>query len=742
MSRPASMDAFMETQMKATHGFPRTRQRACTLGLLAAAFAPHALAQDESPPTTAAELPEVRVTATRIDSDIDSIAGTVTVIDSEHIQRNQAHDLESLFRYEPGVSVRVAPYRPGAALGTTGRAGNEGINIRGMEGNRVLLQTDGVRLPASFTHGAQFSGRGDYLDVEGYRTVDVMRGPASTLYGSDGLGGAVSFRTKDVDDLLTLGKSQEFGLKAGYASVNDGWLLSPSFAARGERFEGMVLGAFRSYGEPGNMGGNSARDASRDKPNPQDNDSSYLLAKLGWQADARHRFGLTYERLRRDIDGDVYSGRTATVSDLGTRDRVERDLLRLNWRFDDASHRWVQNARVSVHYQDSSNRQFSDERRPTLGDRTRDAWYEERLLGLSAQFESRIGDRHRLSYGIDIDQMEITNLRNGTPAAGTFPEKAFPDTDYRIIGAFVQDEITAGSLLIIPGLRVDHFVLDPKRNDPLYKGLSPEKLSDTELSPKLGLIWQAHPALMPYAQYAHGFRAPTPYDVNNGFVNLSSPFFAYQTISNPDLKPETSRSVEIGLRGRVQGLAYALSLYRNIYRDFIENATVGGTGIPSDPLIYQYVNRSRARIHGFELSTEWAIDRHWTLAASYARSQGKSRQDDDWVALETIDPARAVIGLQYAEPGRYALEAVLTAVERKKRAHDDTAYRPSGFAVLDLTGHYQLNRHARIDVGLFNVFDRKYFHWADTRSLSSTSSVIDAYSQPGRNFAASFSYRF
>lgn len=718
------------------------------LGTISVPVSAQTLAQ-----VTATELPEVRVTATRTDQAVEDFAGTVTVIDADEAQRRMARDVRDLMRFVPGVTVRREPFRPGAALGSTGRGGNEGINIRGLEGNQVLLQTDGVRLPSAFSIGPLRAGRGDYLEIEGYRKVEVLRGPSSTLYGSDGLGGAVSFITKDVDDLLEPGETRGFGLRTMYSSVNDGWLLSPTAAVRGERLEAMVLGAFRSGHEPDTQARNRARDVTRTAPNPQDERSDYLLAKIGYRPDGVHRFGATLEHLDRRTDTKVYSGVAlpplvaTSVTALDTRDTIRRDRLSLDHRYTDADNPYFQLARVDLRYQDSKNRQFSDERRNIAPDRTRDNRYLERLWGASVQLESNFGDavRHRLVYGLDFDTMDVRGIRGGTvPAMGeAFPVKAFPDTDYRLIGAFVLDEIRAGSLVFIPGLRYDSYRLDARRSDPAYVGEPPVSLSDSAVSPRLGLIWKAHPLASPFVQYAHGFRAPTPNNVNDGFTNLASPFNAYRTISNPDLKPEKSRSLEIGVRGDQGDLQYSVSAYTNRYRDFIEERSlVGGTGTSADPRIFQSVNLTRAKIRGFEVAAQWQFLPEWTLRGAYARSRGDSRDGSGSTPLMTIDPAKLVLGLEYEVEGRFGAEVIVTAVERKKRLHDETRFAPKGYTVLDLNAHYQLTPAARVNVGLFNLFDRRYYLWSDTRAIAADSPAREAFSQAGRNFSVSLDYRF
>src|SRR5262249_18709656 len=161
-----------------------------------------------------------------------------------------------------------------------------------------------------------------------------------------------------------------------------------------------------------------------------------------------------------------------------------------------------------------------------------------------------VGLPQRLTYGLDVSRSHTENLRDGvTPPLGeTFPTKAFPDTDYTLGGVFAQDEIAlaSGTFFVIPALRYDTFKLDADAS-PLYPG-TPVSLSDSALSPKLSLQWLPVEGLNLYAYAARGFRAPTPDQVNNGFVNA---VVNYRSIGNPDLKPETSRTIEAGAKYKV-----------------------------------------------------------------------------------------------------------------------------------------------------------------------------------------------
>jgi hemoglobin/transferrin/lactoferrin receptor protein len=730
----------------------------------ASAAATAAAAHADTPVT---RLPAITNTATRTDRGVDAVPATVTVFSASDIEAAGARDIKDLFRNQVDLSVRAAPGRFGLALGSTGRAGNEGLNIRGLEGNQVLMLVDGIRVPGSFSFGAFATGRADYLALDATQAADVLRGPASTSFGSDGLAGALSLRTLDPADVLKAGQAGGGFVRLAGTQVDDSLALTVATALRHGPWQALVLASRREGHETRNQGTNEALDSTRTAPNPLDYRQRVLLGKVYFSPAATHRLGVTLEALQRRADTDVISARavvpeppatlpaTAVVG-LDARDRVERERLSLEHRFDDLNGTWFQKAESRVYVQDAETRQFAAEDRNTAPDRTRDNRYREKVVGLSTQFETSLSGPwpQRLSYGIDASRTRITAVRDGTPSPSApppfgevFPVKPFPDTDYTLAGAFVQSEIEVGGaaavpgrLTLIPALRYDRFELDPSAAG--FAGDSVVALSDDALTPRMGAVWQLSDAFAPYAQWSRGFRAPAPDQVNNGFTNVAS---GYRSIGNPDLKPETARSVEVGLRGKSAGWQWQLAAYYNRYRDFISQEVVSGSFTPADPAIFQYINLAQARIRGVELRGAWRIDAAWSLSAASALTRGTTSRDGVTEPLDSVEPARATIGLRYSA-GAWDLHADVLHAQGKSRSRIQAvtppAFAPAGYTVLDLSARWQPAPDWVLIANLNNVTDATYWRWSDVRGLPDTSAVKDAYTAPGRHLQLALRHNF
>src|SRR3990167_1273553 len=242
-----------------------------------------AVAADKTP----TQFDTVTVTATRTEQTLDQVPSTVSVQTERDIDQKNVKDIKDLVRYEPGVSVS----------GSGSRFGLSGFTIRGIGGNRVLTQVDGVSMPDAFSFGGFLSAQRDYVDPDTVKQVEIIRGPASSLYGSDAIGGAVSFLTKDAGDYLDEGDDAYARLKTGYDGSDDSWQRSATFTARLGQVDGLLHLGRRSGQATDTHSGQGGIGAAREQANPQDYRADNLLSKLGWNYNDSDRLQLTYETL-------------------------------------------------------------------------------------------------------------------------------------------------------------------------------------------------------------------------------------------------------------------------------------------------------------------------------------------------------------------------------------------------------------------------------------------------------------
>lgn len=715
---------------------------------LAAAWTAQAQAQTAGDTRTAA-LGEMVVSGSRTEQAKDDLPATVDVIDSQQLEQGQVQDMREAVKDVPNVSVRRAPARFGLAAGATGRDGNAGINIRGLDGNRVLIMVDGIRQPRSYVFSANAFGR-DYIDIGLVDRIEIIKGPASALYGSDGMAGLVNFITREPSTYLKDGAAFGGTATIGYSGDDNGKYVGATLAGRaGDSVEWMVSGKVGRNAELKNRGDLAIAGDNRTVPNPETDRDGAFLGKVVVRPNADQKHTFTYEHVQKHSDFDLLSGLTFPPSSVATsvigltaNNQLKRD--RLSW-----DGRWRLSTPVAddlqavVSYQKASSREYAFENRRTSVDRARDTTYDEDTLqlGLQAGKTLRMGDTgwaQKFVYGVDYTRTKVNNLQTGlTPPTGeSFPLKRFPDTVEKTSAFYVQDEIFNERWSITPGVRYDRFDLDADQAGFNGEAVS---LSGSAVSPKLGVLYRFTPQWSVYGNYARGFRAPNAFQVNNFFENVTA---GYKTIPNPNLKPEKSENFEIGLRTRLANFNFDAAAFTGNYKDFIEdNRQVGGRGIPRiDPLIFQSVNIARVRITGFELKGEatFPLAGGDVLSVPFSYGQARGRDRTSGQPLNSVDPRKATLGVKYQAPTwNVRLDAVYHAAKKLSdidRTSLAGAYYAIGSATtLDLSAQWRIRPDLRLNFAVVNLTDKKYWLWSDVRGGAVTATNIDAFTQSGRH---------
>jgi hemoglobin/transferrin/lactoferrin receptor protein len=292
------------------------------------------------------------------------------------------------------------------------------------------------------------------------------------------------------------------------------------------------------------------------------------------------------------------------VDVLEARDTTTRARASIDWTYDGSPGDAVEYAFLSAFWQDAEDVQFAREERTPLGptpapDRERRNTFENAVYGAVGEVRSSFsfgGITNRLSFGGDVSWTRQEGLRDGTvpPRGEVFPTRAFPNTDFTLGGVFLANEISlaGGAVTLFPAIRFDFYDLNPA-DDPLLPTFAGAGQSGSRFSPKLGATVKPARDVILFANYAQGFLAPTPGQVNNFFENFAS---GYTSIPNPELEPETSTSWEVG--ARYIGDIFTLQAvgFRGDYDNFINQQVVRGAFTPQDPAVFQFVNFNAVEI--------------------------------------------------------------------------------------------------------------------------------------------------
>ena len=702
----------------------------------------------------------VVVTATRSERALIDVPNTVDEIDRKRMDDLLVGNLKDLFRYEPGISV-------GSSFG---RFGIGDIRIRGLGGNRVRIQTDGIAVPDAFSIGSFSNANRNFVDLDTLKRVEVVRGPTSSLYGSDALGGTVSFVTKEPSDYLVAGKDAYFGFKLGYDGEWNGFSTGLTTAFGGQHWSGLLALGHRQGHETRNQGEVGGVGAARTRPNPQDRDGRSLLGKLVFSPSASQRFTLTVDASDDHADTDMLTSMGvqpmtgANNTHVGAQDQQRRSRISLEHRID-LEGGFADSIDWQVYVQRSSTTQYTIEMRnlppPTLQD-VRERWFhfDQRVRGVQVNFRKSLESgsvTHDLAWGLDVVRTDTEQRRDGLrsfPLTGAstpnmppdnYPVRDFPLSTTTNTAAYLQDEITFadGKFRLVPALRVDRYQLTPHM-DAIFTGDNPgvvlSSLGKTSVSPKLGMVWHIDDDWSLFGGYARGFRSPPYADVNIGFTNV---MFGYTAISNPNLKPETSNGFELGLRYSGQNAYASLSAYDNRYRDFIESFVFVGFN-QQGLMVYQSQNVADAHIHGVELKAGLELGAlspalaGWSVRGAAAWSRGEDHAAGE--PLESVDPFTATFGLAY-DADDWGVELSGRFAGRRDRMPTPPAgthyFVSPGYSVFDLYAHWKLGKQVTLNAGLRNLGDRRYWSAGDVPLANSTSAVLDRYTAPGRSLAVS-----
>ncbi|AYV15091.1 TonB-dependent hemoglobin/transferrin/lactoferrin family receptor [Shewanella algae] len=653
-----------------------------------------------------AEFDEVLVSATRIQEKVSESSRSAAVVGEEQLAEKQGDSVAEVLKTEANINIANGP-----------RASAQQVEIRGLSGQRVLQTIDGARQNTSAGHRGTF-----FMDPELLSSVEVVRGPASSLWGSGAIGGVVSQNTKSAREMLDEGQSFGGYLKQGYETNGQRSKSSGAIYGAKGSIDWLLNGSY-SDGDNIKAGNDNTLENSASR-------SRSGLAKFGWQLDEAQRLQLS-GRIN-EISEAVPSNPATDVSNsvpLVRRDSKDSNLT-LDYSLAPSS-----NALLDLDAKFYWNKTDYDENRLTKGqfDTT-----EYETLGFSIANRSQ-WQGLKLTYGLDGYRDQIETFRDDSGQSGQRPGNI--DGESRVWGAFVAANIALGeNWSLDPALRYDSF-----ENESNNLGHSSD---DDALSPSLALVWKTAPWLTLSARYDEAFRAPSVEDMYSSGTHYCIPpipnFLPNGLCNtfevNENLKAEKAKNKELKADMRFaelagnDELALSLSVFRNDVDDFIEQRVTNPLhGIPGLEQNTRWDNVDKARLTGFELTGKYRINQT-RLSLSYGQTEGKDRHDGGYLA--NIPANKLVLDLsQGIMAGDMKLGTRVSYNASQDRVPEDNPVnRYQDYTLWDVYLAWEpamgTFEGLRVDFAIENIGDEEY--------IQAWQTLMDQ----GRNFKLSARYRF
>lgn len=699
-------------------------------------------------------LDAITVAATKVEERaIDSLA-PVSTVTLEKIQGLQPNRLSDVFYAIPGVSFQERGDDPATV-----------INIRGLqEFGRVAVVVDGARQNYQRTgHNANGSF---FLDPELVGGVDVVRGPTANIYGSGAIGGVVSFRTKDIDDVLRPG--ERWGVD-----------MSGSYGTNKDRGLGSIFGGVRATPDVDIFGGavyrtqGNYKDGNGTEIGNTNNEIASGLMKLTVRPDVGHevKFGAIFQDDKYSIGqfnrGPVataaqralYQGSSVYASDAknytGTITwnyaRPSDNLF--DWHMSVYGNRTDNDQTKTYHYSTSGagycgTGNVGNNISGCVGDKR---GYVLDTVGIDANNTTRfnVGDwRNALTWGVDAfqDDVKTTDSRGNSNVTT-------PSGIRTVSGGFLQLKQNYSSWFeAVSAIRYDRYDLDSGNTH----------AGGDRFSPKITLGVTPVAGFQPYVSYAEGYRAPsiTETVISGAHATGGGPAFfpcpdgttgLFCFLPNPNLRPEVGKNKEVGFNLKYDNIFSAndsfrgkINLFRNDVSDYIDlvASTPVPTGFGSFSQYYQYQNIANARIEGFEAETMYDAG-DWFIGVAGHYIKGKNVVTN--IGLATITPTKVVTtgGVRLLDR-----TLILSAQWASFGPNNDVPanYIPStGYDLVNLYLTYNATRDIVFSASIDNLLNQYYRPYAIPGASTDGTSQNDALwtsPGPGRVYKAGLKIHF
>lgn len=696
-------------------------------------------------------LGEVMVTSLRQQKEVKKYPLPIEVSSSEDINKQVYMTPADALQYEPGV------YLSRDGIWATS------VNIRGLSEQRLIGMINGNRIETATDLAAGLS----MIDVYDIERIEVVKGAASSFYGTGGLGGVVNFVTKQ--GYFSEDGHVHAGLSGDYNSVNEYMARNLYFSAGNERWNLRISDTKRDAGNTMTPQG--------ELPNSQFEDRN-LSVSGGLKIADKHYLNVNYQNFEAK-DVGIPGGAPFPGPSEATYQLAERKLFSADYTFKN-DNRLFSRLNLKYFWQEILREVELIPNTPSkiAGTQriTANAIYPNGLhttQGVSLTTQWNLSDNNKLMAGIDAWQRKLQTDREKyitielLDAVGNVVavnklirgETPIPESQFTSAGVFLQDEwdLFNEKLMLLVGARYDYIIISNEETyDPDYIVLngvlntSPDgqRITFSEgteynksWSINTGLLYRITNDLHANLNLARSFRSPS-LEERFKYIDLGSSV----RIGDPALEPEDGYSIDLGFRVWKK-LQVKLDLFYNQLSNMIVEEqgeyiytinTGPQTGLQDTIPALINTNAEEARLFGFDLGFEYQALTSLKLFGTGSYVNGKNTKTDEYLPM--IPPLTGRLGVTYFF--RKVMDvSFLTRLAADQNNLATGEKKTGGYAVYNLVIEFKTfsfihkNLKAHVVTGIHNITDRPY-----ANHLSTNRGLVDI--EPGRNYFLKMSLSF
>lgn len=597
-----------------------------------------ASATEETTPEDVEEMPPVVVTATKIETPTKEVGSSITVISAEEIENKQRTSVQEVLRGTPGLDV----VQNGSFGATTS------VFLRGANSEHTLVLIDGIEVNDPISTGRAFNFGN--LTTENIERIEILRGPQSTLYGSDALGGVINIITKKGEGPPKVYASAEYGSHetfretVGLSGGNDLTYYSLSVSRL-------------------DTDGISARDEDDGNREEDGHENTSISAKVGLTPTDNTDLALIARYTDASVDLDSFAG-----DDPNSVQDTEHFFIRGQATVTLFDGFWEQTGSVSY----SDTERDSDDPPDPMNPLGSTSFFDGELLKFEWQHNLYLHETNTLTLGVETEEEEGLSRSS----FGDFPKK-----DVRMNGYYVQDQIKLWNRFFTTvGVRLDDH--ESFGSETTFRVASAYIFEETGTKLK--------------GSYGEGFKAPSLYQL----FAPDDPFFG--PVGNPNLEPEESEGWDIGIEQELFDgkVLLGATYFENDFDNLI--IFVSGDG---------FVNVSQAESEGVELSAEIYPCENLSIRANYTYMETKDKSTGEELVRRPGNKAGIDVNYRFLEDRANMNLEVLYVGEREDTdfsTFPSTTVTLDDYTVVNLAASYDVCENLRIFGRVENIFDEDY----------------------------------